>query len=116
MKRVSFEVAKAIKKAGYQQGITEKVYLLKDYAKMKEGWVIFKEKCMYTDFLADIPTYIQVWLWLWREKHLALEVYVTSYDKWVSPIDVCLKYDEYPDPEEAIATSIEYLVTNNLIK
>lgn len=46
--------------------------------------------------------YLEVWLWLWREKKV---------DKQHLFI-----LDPNEDPEEAIITAIEYLVTNNLIK
>lgn len=95
MKRVSFEVAKIIKEAGYPQ----------DYKNAEDT---------YTNLNGGIwvkPTYLEVWLWLWRERHNFLECvykegrffnYRTSYS--------------YADPEETIIASIEYLVDNNLIK
>lgn len=56
MKRVSLKVAKAIKDAGYPQ----------DYENAEDT---------YTNLIGGIwvkPTYIEVWLWLWREKKIDL--------------------------------------------
>lgn len=120
MKIVSFEVAKYLKEAGYPQGNTEKVYLLKDYEKMKENWVIFREKCIYTDFIADMPTYFDVWLWLWREKNIYINV-VSTFEKtcviaiWKLEERIFFK-TKCIDIEDALISAIEYLVENDLIK
>lgn len=108
MKRVSFEVAKMLKEAGYPQ--------------IGEYWYDRSGLCCYSESNLDEIEYIfapfvmEVWLWLWKERHIALELFVTPYDKWVAPLPVYLQYDERSDPEEAIETTIEYLVNNNLIK
>ena len=69
--------------------------------------------------------YLEVWLWLWREKGIRFNV----EDLW----DANLSYTErgcacntnqlggictpeVSDPEEAIIAAIEYLVTNKLLK
>lgn len=114
MERVSFEVAKAIKEAGYPQGNTDKCYLTADHNKYyKEGQIVENddgEWSVLTKNLADIPTYLEVWLWLWREKDIQCSikdgyVYIGSDE-----------LDYYSDPEEAIIGAIEYLVDNDLIK
>lgn len=103
MKIVSFETAKKIKEAGYPQyGHCEDYYT-------SEGLVVSKF-CDMDKLVFPAPTYLEVWLWLWRCRHCFLECvykegrffnYRTSYS--------------YADPEEAIEKAIEYLVENNLI-
>ena len=123
MKKVSFKVAKAIKEAGYPQDNHTAIYL-------EDG------SCIYTGGLLDtgssiyykIVSYIEVWLWLWQEKGIKLEVHhpidldkpnffdeervycATGYD--VAYADEC----EYANPEDAIVAAIDCLVENNLIK
>ncbi len=124
LKRVSFEVAKALKEAGYPQGVTEYVYnndgsfsSRYDY----DSWGID------TSTLVDMPYAMEVWLWLWREKKISIEISerfnnidANMWDNkdYKNPIylfDIDDRHN-YPDPEEAIIAAIEYLVTNNLIK
>lgn len=116
MKRCSFKVAKALKEAGYPQGITNNFYASsRRYSDISnrdifEGYILDNtENRALSD--CDIPTYLEVWLWLWREKHRFLECaykegrffnYKTSYS--------------YADPEETIVAAIEYLVSNKLLK
>lgn len=98
MKQVSFEVAKALKEAGYPQyGSCDEYY-------NHNGQVISKF-CDINKLIYPAPTYLEVWLWLWREKGYAIECaykyrrfhnYKTSYN--------------YADPEEAIIAAIEHLV------
>lgn len=115
MKRVSFEVAKALKEAGYPQ----------DYI---ETWYYGDKKIHHIDdpYVESItrlfraPTYIEVWLWLWREKKIYLNTDTTKKDivciYWDSTIIHEIKDMKIADPEEAIVIAIEYLVTNNLIE
>lgn len=103
MKRVSFKVAKAIKEAGFPQ--EGKVYYdafgnLADY-KTKIGIEFFER-----------PTYMELWLWLWREKGIKLQNGFNSVYIW--PMGVSI--GDYEDPEEAIISAIEHLVDNDLIK
>lgn len=71
------------------------------------------------------PTYIDTWLWLWREKNVRFDV----EDLWDAELSypergcasntnqlggICTP--EVSDPEEAIIAAIEYLADNNLIK
>lgn len=117
MKRVSFEVAKYLKEIGYPQAETDEVYrndgCLDSYSKWIGG---------VTDVCCDAPTYLEVWLWLWREKgiYISVERIFTTEGVRVScsvsyGVNIYrLKYRL--NPEEAIIASIEYLVTNKLIK
>lgn len=93
MKRVSLKVAKAIKEAGYYFSTEVNEYFTKYF-----------------------PTYLDVWLWLWREKEIRIEAKYHFDDNgeccWTNGyIDV-----DYTDPEEAIIAAIEHLVENDLIK
>lgn len=61
LKRVSFKVAKAIKEAGYPQyGSCEEFY---DSC----GHIVDK-MCHISKLIYPRPTYLKVWLWLWRKK------------------------------------------------
>lgn len=120
MKRVSFKVAKALKKAGYPQGTSKYLYDIDGTFASKydyEQWNI------NTLTKIDMPTYLEAWLWLWREGKFKIDL-----DECFG---VCMIYDttildyrrngdiyefKYTDPEEAIEKAIVYLVDNNLIK
>lgn len=124
MKRVSFEVAKALKEAGYPQGETDSVYVTKDIDNFEEGELV---DILYTtwvsDNVVDAPYAVEVWFWLWREKGLRFEL---AHPEYKGEYDFNKLYcnntngrgitDDYSDPEEAIIAAIEYLVKNNLIK
>lgn len=112
LNRVSFKVAKAIKEAGYPQGNGQ--YYAED------GLIVTKDKD--TKFLCRyyIPSYIEAWLWLWREKNIQISpskglALSKINDQWENLIPRKL-WKDYTDPEEAIIAAIKYLVTNNLIK
>lgn len=135
-KRVSFGVAQAIKEAGYPQGLHEMyVYAICNHRNSgamphyKEGELLSPselDECNYCESdLIVAPTYLDVWLWLWREKGIRFDI----EDLW----DVELSYPErgcasntnqlggictpeVSDPEEAIITAIEHLVDNKLLK
>lgn len=107
MKRVTFEVAKALKDAGYPQ--TGGDWWYSSDGELSEDF--YPE---YMEFFA--PTYIEVWLWLWREKAVPLEIlFYEPRSKWY----VFCEYNEMPfkdNPEEAIVEAINHLVTNKLLK
>jgi len=136
MKRVSFEVAKAIKEAGYPQGdknsgLTD-VYPLEDHDDnvipyTRIGKLTTNYHCQTFRILSDIPfvvapTYLEVWLWLWKEKgiYISVERIFTTEGVRVScsvsyGVNIyLLKYRL--NPEAAIIAAIEYLVKQNLIK
>lgn len=106
-KRVSFEVAKAIKEAGYPQkchGYTKEGYKVNPY-------ILSDERTEYA-----APTCLDVWLWLWREKKIETEIYNDGVG-----LTAQVRIQGRPqfftnDPEEAIITAIGYLVDNDLIK
>lgn len=128
LKRVSFKVAMLIKEVGYPQGETDKVYVVKDKRlplygnRIEEGSLIDSE---FRDFslCIDAPYTMQVWLWLWREKGIYIDIAhyyssdeATIWDKKYNKIKSIDCFGKYQDPEEAIIAAIEYLVTNDLIK
>lgn len=101
MKRVSFKVAKALKEAGYPQDRTNSHYT-------NCGELVYYGIAGETGF--DAPTYLEVWLWLWREKNISIDwkdgyIYVNGEEIGC-----------FNEPEEAIIAAIEYLVDNDLIK
>lgn len=135
MKRVSFEVAKHLKEVGYPQEHNAPCYITENCTKSynleiitnelrlrlktyKEGQYI--EEFQFSDKRCKpprcyAPTYLDVWLWLWREKKIYIGLEAESYphDGMCVPSYIDAPYS---DPEEAIIAAIEYLVTNDLIK
>ena len=107
MKRVSFKVAKAIKEAGYPQLNIKHRYT-------KDGTLIYclnLKEVRKTEY--DAPYIMEVWLWLWREKKIWLQVRHMGNGNWFK----CWATEQdSSDPEEAIEKSIGYLVSNDLIK
>lgn len=109
-KRVSFKVAQAIKEAGYpQEG---------EIGFSKFGEQITDKSLL--DIIAYDPTYLDVWLWLWREKDIRITD-ITDVSIFISFPFEYRAYSRYlridsKGPEETIITAIEYLVDNNLIK
>lgn len=103
MKRVTFKVAKAIKDAGYWQE-----RLCGDYPIWKIEDTVIRFDTPWGVIGYGMPTYIDVWLWLWREKDL---VKMNVWDKYINDIA-----NNYIDPEEATEKAIDYLVDNKLLK
>ena len=141
MERVSFKVAKAIKEVGYPQDPNCDKYVTEpckgryiwytpnpDYTSKGDDDDLYDFEVgeyvdheMYNVSVAHsvvAPTYLEVWLWLWREKKKCIEVcFSLDEGNWTfmqnpSPCDCGL----YNDPEEAVIAAIEYLVDANLIK
>lgn len=109
MKTVTFKVAEAIKKAGYpQEKLTDKVYLVNGD---KEGNLAHYTSALFYDSIVA-PTYIEVWLWLWKEKKYSINVDCHIGGKWSTDMSM----EDYPDQEEALIAAIDYLVDNDLIK
>lgn len=135
MKRISFKVAKAIKKAEYPQGKTDKIYLLspleEDLAYREFGLLPLNGDYKIGEMLpsaryskygiktCDTPTYLDVWLWLWREKNIQITIGVDFCCIWIPDKNgnymskTTIKKD---GPEEAIVAAVDYLVDNNLIE
>lgn len=116
MKRVSFKVAEAIKKAGYPQELKEgTIFYCENGLKDKYDSELYE---LFDPMYCVCPFAMEVWLWLWREKKKWIDVsFSLDEGNWTfmqnpSPCDCGL----YNDPEEAIIAAIEYLVENNLIK
>lgn len=114
MKRVSFETAKWLKANGYQQGQAEGVYNIDgDWV----GILTLKDSASFYDTV-DAPTYIDAWLWLWREKKIRIMVNDSGiadyciYTIWQGSHilrESELYQDMYLEPEGAIISAIEYL-------
>lgn len=134
MKTVKFELAKILKYIGFPQGNSERVYLLSNYDKMIEGFIIKKDKAPI-EITADIPTYFEVWNWLWTENKFRIllsasnqrwnEVHgiVTgingivpmSYHTGEESYKATDHYSNYKNPEEAIVGAIDYLVEKGFL-
>lgn len=119
MKRVSFKVAKAIKDAGYPQGQADSFYVIKDTDEFEEGELVDMYDSVWAatwvdDNVVDAPYATEVWLWLWREKRIAVEAdYSCANNVWFDG-GICGK--KFNDPEDVIIAGIEYLVEQNLLK
>lgn len=105
-KRVAFKVAKAIKEAGYPQecGLW-----------FSSDWREFSYTEDYSNCYAH-PTYLDVWLWLWREKGIEILPTGGIIVQGKGKIEINNFYNYLNDPEEVIIIALDYLVENNLIK
>lgn len=124
-KRVTFKVAKAIKEAGYSQhpNISEYWYVTEhsepifDEPYEKAGTLV--DDWDFATNMIAAPTYLDVWLWLWREKKACISILFAEGN---CGIEIWYKktflrdFEDTFDPEEAIAGAIDYLVDNDLIK
>ena len=89
MKRVSFNIAKAIKEAGYPQEC--------------DMYYLVPPKYQYIGLKVAQPSYFEVCLWLWREKKCNVMPIPTSpFDGFWSS-----EGGKYDDPEEAIIAAID---------
>lgn len=100
MKRVSSEVAKALKEAGYPQEVKEDEYSCSEWDSESKTFVL-------------LPYAMDIWLWLWREKKIVIEP-VYCKEGWTVLTHGVQGF--FNDPEEAIIGAIEYLGDNDLIK
>lgn len=119
---VTFKVAKALKEAGYWNPGTIIKCSYNNSCYIDDGR-FYKDGCVCPwDRLYPAPTYIETWLWLWREKKNEIDIQVLSRRGGGGRVRVFPDYFklskvfELNDPEEAIAKAIDYLVENNLIK
>lgn len=103
MKRISFKTAKALKEAGYPQEAKEYECSYSEYDSESKTFVL-------------IPYAMEVLLWLWREKKIAIELLTDYDDLWFFDIREYVETKSLHDPEEAIIAAVEYLVENDLIK
>ena len=124
MKRVSFKVAKAIKQAGYPQEKKDGTALYPVNGEFKGKLCSYNSDAPERDKQSIVaPTYLEVWLWLWREKKCYIqhelcfrndnESSFVCVDKinniaWVKSLS--------EDPEDAIIAAIERLVEKDLLK
>lgn len=108
MKRVSFEVAKYLKEIGYPQEIWKYCWFYNE-----SGELLNISITGYYGIPA--PTYLEVWLWLWREKKIYIGLEAESYphDGMCVPSYIDAPYS---DPEDALIAAIEYLVNNKILK
>lgn len=112
MKRVSFKIANTIAKAGYF-GKYNKICVVEQIVDSKT-LILNKDHELINE---EVPTYIETWLWLWRDKKLYIDVDLAiGTEETVSYLHYNLEAFESNDPEEAIKKAIEYLIDNDLIK
>lgn len=72
------------------------------------GWSDYCFRCV-----KPFPTYLELWLWLWREKNIQI---LNDDIGSANILPFCIEISEYEDPEKAIIAAIECLVDNDLIK
>ena len=103
MKRVTYKVAQALKKRGYKFTPAPCSFFTNE----TNSWWDENDEELYS-----FPTYLEVWLWLWREKKINVTPIVTTgiIEFWSRDGKI------HFDPEEAIIVSIKHLVDNDLIK
>lgn len=116
MKRVSFEVAKALKKAGYPQEqyinrVGEYIGYSNYYTINNEHYKLCRTR-EHIEYYAS--TYLDAWLWLWRKKKSIIQVLFDG--EWYCQSTTANQAFSSSDPEEAIIAAIDYLVDNDLIK
>lgn len=108
-KRVTFEVAKALKEAGYPQ-IGD--YWYSDNGGLSDDWI---PEMMY----CAAPLVTDVWLWLWREKGISIDIehlIGNDFANFVLGRRILTNGQYQTDPEEAIEAAIKYIVDNGLLK
>lgn len=120
-KRVSYKIAKALKVSNYPKEDNSITYIYCDGELM--SLKVFYSKGRDFEELLNAPTYLDVWLWLWRTKGFYIDIAhyynsdeVTIWDNNYNKIKSIECMGKYRDPEEVIEKAIEYLVDNDLIK
>lgn len=112
LKRVTFKVANAIKEAGYPQDYNNAIY-------SEDGHIHVNITYEYRLYVKehklgyDAPSVLEVWLWLWQNKGICIEIKDNCYYVLAKVKNQRFHGD---NPEDAIIAAIEYLVDNNLIK
>lgn len=128
MEKVSFKTAKAIKEVGYPLERFQTVS--REQFESGHGYKYSTDKNFYSESPSILhpedndtidmyycSTYLEVWLWLCREKKMLLSIQEFC-GEWnvYSPQAHGHIAEHFTDPEKAIIAAIEYLVENNLIK
>lgn len=106
MKRVSFGMAKYLKKVDYKFIPAPSSCFTND----TNSWYDEDDDELYT-----LPYVMEVWLWLWREKDIRIVAGNLTCFIWQDTEYEVIE-TAYSDPEEAIIAAIKYLVDNDLIK
>lgn len=107
LKRVSFAVAKAIREAGYPQDDLSFWY--------DANGVVFAIRPKEGTEYYVAPEYLKIWLWLCNHNIPINVTYDLIRKRYVAKFNAN-DYFVGKDPEEAIKSAIEYLVTNKLLK
>lgn len=127
-KRVSFEIAKVIKEAGYNEPCDMYYHIYDDVYESEMSLEMTGNGCK--DFINSLnryrcaaPTYFDVWVWLWRVKKCYIQPDLCFRDNNESAFvtidkvnNVAIVNSASQDPEESIIKAIEYLCENDLIK
>lgn len=112
-KRVTFKIAKALKKAGYPQDILidNKIFDIRtqDITSNLNYLAIYGDDGYYI----SAPTYLDVWLWLSEEKNIYISPKHDFNDNNENVWTNGWTTDTYKDPQSAIIAAVEYIITNN---
>lgn len=115
MKRVSFEVAKALKEAGYPQNpYNTTLWFNLNGEQISDDAVIDDDVDINT--VCAAPTYFEAWVWLFNKKDIVIEPKCQINDNgkcyWENGYIDCTYYDQ----EEALEAAIEYIVASKRLK
>lgn len=131
MKQVTFEIAKALKDSGYPQGNinsgNDLCYALEDHTinytpYVRAGQLTTRYRCETFAVnnpvpYAIAPTYMDVWICLWKSKNIYIQIDKLSNNKFCTHIDnMFCGNTESDDQEETLIAAIEYLAANDLIR
>lgn len=136
MKIVPFELAQKLTELGYNKS-SDHVYVIADkHLEYSSGSRIdIQRGSLYPALkawemlgidgpLIEAPTYIDVWLWLWREKKFPISLMCDEHPLVMQWYPHSHKTGElgsftdtvfFDDPEEALVEAIDYIFENNLI-
>lgn len=106
-KIVSYNVAKALKDAGYPQELTDEVY--------SELGELVSSAYGEWHLCYDAPTYLDAWLWIATKGIKEAKMPSGVICRTMSEVYVCFK-DSGETAEDDFVKSVEYVVDNNLIK
>ena len=134
-KIVTYEEALKLKKLGFDEVCDMAYCNTNDAVELKSMYEEWEQHPMNNSdiesYLFDVreegndctaPSYIEVWMWLWRNKKIffspcrnSIDIEESQDGMWMYAKEVA-ELDSIDDTEEAIIIAIRYLLNNDLIK